>query len=94
MAVRKLKPVEADDGSSAGMVLAAYDRLARPRPKIVTSHEFPPIPIRSHDWCAHYDGEEEAGNYGWGATEAEAIQDFKDNCQADHDERLGLTEEA
>lgn len=52
--------------------------------KIVTSHMFPPIPIRDFDWCAHFDGEEEKGNYGWGRTEAEAIQDFLDNC-ADED---------
>ena len=44
--------------------------------KIVTSYINPPIPIRSNDWCAHYDGEEEAGFYGWGATEAEAVADF------------------
>lgn len=56
---------------------------------IVTSYVNPPIPVRQYDWCAHYEGEEEAGNYGYGATEAEAIQDFIDNCQADHDERLG-----
>lgn len=57
--------------------------------KIVTSHMFPPIPIREFDWCAHYEGEEEAGHCGWGRTEAEAIQDFKDNCAEDHDARLG-----
>ncbi|HEU5019651.1 MAG TPA: hypothetical protein VFT69_16960 [Pseudolabrys sp.] len=56
--------------------------------KIVTTCICPPIPDRSHDWCAHYDGEEEAGGYGYGTTEAEAVQDFIDNCQADHDERL------
>lgn len=54
---------------------------------IVTQHVYPPIPSRSHDWCAHYDGDEEAGGYGYGATEAEAILDFFDNCQADHDAR-------
>lgn len=58
-------------------------------PKIVTSFQYPPIPIRSMDWCAHYDGCEEDGHYGWGATEAEAIQDFIDNCAEDHAERLG-----
>jgi hypothetical protein len=31
--------------------------------RIVTSHVYPPIPTRDHDWCAFYDGEEEAGNY-------------------------------
>lgn len=30
MPARLLKPVEADDGSYAGMVLAAFDRLAHP----------------------------------------------------------------
>lgn len=47
--------------------------------KIVTRHVNSPIPIRTHDWCAFYDGEEEAGDYGWGRTEAEAIADFKAN---------------
>jgi hypothetical protein len=47
--------------------------------KIVTSYVCPPIPDRNFDWCAYFDGEEEAGGYGYGATEAEAIQDFIDN---------------
>lgn len=55
---------------------------------IITRNICPPIPVRQFDWCAFYDGEEEAGNYGYGATEQEAIDDFKDNFQADHDERL------
>lgn len=45
------------------------------------------------DFIAHYDGEEEAGGYGYGATEAEAIRDFIDNCQEWHDERLGEGEQ-
>lgn len=56
--------------------------------KIVTSYVCPPIPVRQFDWCAHYDGEEDAGGYGYGATEAEAIADFIENCAEDHDERL------
>lgn len=59
------------------------------QPKIVTSFQYPPIPIRDHDWCAHYDGEEEAGHYGWGRTAQEAIDDFIENCQEDHDARRG-----
>lgn len=62
--------------------------------KIVTSCQFPPIPIRDFDWCAFYEGEEEAGGYGYGRTEAEAIADFRENYQADHDERLGITHPA
>lgn len=57
--------------------------------KIVTHNSFPPIPVRQFDWCAFYDGEEEAGSYGYGATEAEAVADFIENCAEDHDERLG-----
>lgn len=46
------------------------------KPKIVTSFVYPPIPIRTSDWCAYRDGLEEAGNYGWGRTEQEAIADL------------------
>jgi hypothetical protein len=60
--------------------------------KIVTSNICPPIPIRDYDWTAHYEGEEEAGNYGYGPTEAAAIKDFKDNCAEVHDERLAKWE--
>lgn len=51
--------------------------------KIVTTHIFPPIPDRQFDWCAHFDGEEERGNYGYGRTEAAAIRDFIENCIED-----------
>jgi hypothetical protein len=44
--------------------------------KIVTCCMYPPIPDRRFDWCAHWDGEEETGDYGWGRTEQEAIDDF------------------
>lgn len=50
-----------------------------PAKKIVTSFVYPPIPRRDHDWCAHYEGEEEKGGYGWGRTEQEAIDDLIDN---------------
>jgi hypothetical protein len=48
---------------------------------IVTVHEYPPIPYRGFDWCAHldsYDGAEDAGHQpvGWGATEKAAIEDL------------------
>lgn len=56
--------------------------------KVVTYCAFPPIPVRSYDWMAYYDGDEEAGEYGSGATEAEAIADFIENYQADCDLRL------
>lgn len=46
--------------------------------KIVTAYICPPIPLRNTDWVAHYKGEEENQNYGYGKTEAEAIADFKE----------------
>lgn len=54
--------------------------------KIVTTNVFPPIPVRTFDWCAHFDGEEENGHYGYGATEAEAIADFVENYIDDQGE--------
>jgi len=42
---------------------------------IVTSHVYPPIPLRSFDWAAHREGDEE-GLCGWGATEEDAIEDL------------------
>ena len=50
--------------------------------KIVTSNPYPSIPIRQFDWCAHLDGEEEEGHYGWGRTEAEAIGDLLEILEA------------
>jgi len=50
-------------------------------PKIVTEHKFPPIPSRAFDWCAYYEGHEEAGPYGWGRTEDEARADLLDNYE-------------
>ena len=35
---------------------------------------------------AHFDGEEEAGNYGYGATEAEAIADFIETWADEYEE--------
>jgi hypothetical protein len=56
--------------------------------KIVTHSTHSPLPTRINDWCAFYEGEEEAGEYGYGATPEAAIADFIENCQEGHDERL------
>lgn len=54
-------------------------------PKIITRNIYPPIPTRDHDWLAFYDDDgEEAGRYGYGATEAEAIKDLTDNYEYEH----------
>lgn len=47
--------------------------------KIITNFIYPPIPIRTNDWCAYYDGEEENGNYGYGETEEAAVKDLIEN---------------
>lgn len=44
--------------------------------KIVTSHQRPPIPTNKMDWCALFDGQEESGPYGYGATELDAVNDL------------------
>lgn len=48
--------------------------------KIITTYVYPPIPIRSEDWQAYFDGDE-PNDAGWmlhgsGATEQEAIDDL------------------
>ena len=45
--------------------------------KIITEYIYPPIPYRGNDWVAYYEGNEEEGISGWGATEQEAIEDLK-----------------
>lgn len=48
-------------------------------PVVVTSFVYPPIPVRSFDWCAYFDGEEERGEYGWGEDEEAARADLLTN---------------
>lgn len=46
--------------------------------KIITTHIRPPIPTPYFDWQAYYEDEgEEAGRYGYGATEEAAIKELK-----------------
>lgn len=46
-----------------------------PRPICVqVQHDPPPIPTCQFDWCAWEDGAEEAQQYGYGATRAEAVE--------------------
>jgi hypothetical protein len=58
-----------------------FDRLEAPN--IRTTYVHPPIPIRTSDWCACIDGQEEDGPYGWGATEADAIADLKERLEVE-----------
>ena len=45
--------------------------------KIITTYVKPPIPMRTHDYSAHFDCDGEAGPVGWGRTIVEAIEDLQ-----------------
>lgn len=53
--------------------------------KILTSFVYPPIPIRSFDWVAYFDGYDGAPDskdiHGTGATEQEAIDDLLERAE-------------
>jgi len=59
----------------------AMDRHA----KLITVCNFPPIPDRRWDWVAYIEGDEESGNYGYGSTEQEAINDWVENYAEEYD---------
>jgi hypothetical protein len=44
--------------------------------KVITHYVCPPIPVRCADWVAYFDGQEEAGICGHGATEIEALRNL------------------
>lgn len=46
------------------------------KPKIITHHIYPPIPMRQFDWSAVRDGYEPGCPIGWGRTETEAMIDL------------------
>lgn len=48
------------------------------KPRIITVHINPPIPVRAFDWLAHYEDETtEQRVIGTGATKEEAIAELK-----------------
>lgn len=62
----------------APLTITAEEFAAQPEPrKIITCFVNPPIPIRTSDWCAYYEGSGEIGPVGWAATEVEAIDDLR-----------------
>jgi len=44
--------------------------------KIITRHEYPPIPIRDYDWSAIRESYEPGDPIGHGKTEQDAIEDL------------------
>ena len=57
--------------------------MFEPPRKIITTFVDPPIPIRSCDWQAHFDGDEPDDDgqmlVGRGSTEQEAIDALREN---------------
>lgn len=47
---------------------------------IKTDFVYPPIPIRTCDWLAYVDGNEET-DFAYGATEAEAIANLRESLE-------------
>jgi hypothetical protein len=47
---------------------------------IVVEYVYPPIPVRSFDWAAYEDGQEE-GPYGRGATREAAVADLYEQIE-------------
>lgn len=64
----------------AGIGELEIERDAISARKITTDHVYPPIPIRTMDWRAYYDGEED-GPHGEGSTEVEAVADLIANTE-------------
>jgi len=46
--------------------------------RIICDFVYPPIPQRTLDWCATFDGYEPGDPMGFGSTEAEAIADLEE----------------
>lgn len=57
-------------------VCASWERNPEYR-KIITNFVYPPIPDRSNDWSAVYEGYDGGDPMGWGPTEEAAIEDLK-----------------
>jgi hypothetical protein len=54
--------------------------------EIKTHFVYPPIPLRCYDWCAYVEGYEPGNTIGYGRTEAEAIEDLKNQLNFDSQE--------
>jgi len=46
--------------------------------KVIVKQTNSPLPVRTHDWVAYIDGQEEDGPYGYGSTDDDAKRDLSD----------------
>jgi len=53
--------------------------------KVITSHDYPPIPIRHYDWSAIREDYDAGDLVGYGKTEQEAINDLLEQ-EIEHNE--------
>jgi hypothetical protein len=53
--------------------------------KVILTHEFPPIPIRTMDWRAGFDGREEEGTDAFGPTRLAALVALYHETEDHHD---------
>jgi hypothetical protein len=49
--------------------------------KIITSYDFPPVPLRRFDWSAYLEAYEPGAPLGHGATEEAAIADLLEQLE-------------
>jgi hypothetical protein len=49
--------------------------------KIITSYDFPPIPLRCFDWSAYLEGYEPGAPLGRGPTKEAAIADLLEQIE-------------
>jgi hypothetical protein len=57
--------------------------------KIVTEYVYPPIPIRTCDWIAHFDDPE--GLYAYGATKQEAVEELLELAEVEYHQCPGCS---
>lgn len=56
--------------------------------KLILANICPPIPIRTYDWAAYFDGSEEDGPCGHGKTQMDALYDLLWQIVSAEEERV------
>jgi hypothetical protein len=57
---------------------------------VQVQHDPPPVPLRNCDWCAWVDGQEEAQQYGYGATRADAVRALYERLEEESDIEMAI----
>jgi hypothetical protein len=59
--------------------------------KLKTVFVYPPIPIRTCDWCAYPFDDPESRRYAWGRTEQEAINNWHEEYDDEIEQMIDYT---